>query len=160
MDPLIDIFTKQIFAALAAELNKQNHRLTGALVDSFEAKVKETTKSTIIEFLMFNYGVYLNDGIPANKIPYTPPPPRRGGKSKYIQGLIRWAKIKFRYNLKQATSMAFAVAKKHKEKGYPLTQKGFINITLAANETQIINFIEDWVEQLLEDFLKEFLIQN
>lgn len=157
MNELINILTKNIFIALAAQLKRQGHRLTGALEESFEDQIKETAEKTIINFLMNNYGVYLNDGIPPERIPYTPPPPARGGKSKYIQGLIRWAKLKFRYDEKRAQRVAFAVAAKHKKKGYPLTAKGFINITLAAEAEQIEAFVFDYIQEIFDDFFKEFL---
>lgn len=160
MNELINIFTKELFLALAAQLEKQNHKLTGALVDSFEAQIKDTADKLIIDFVMNNYGIYLNDGIKPARIPYTPPPPFRGGKSKYIQGLIRWAKLKFRYDEKRAQRVAFAVARKHKKEGYPLTAKGFINITLAAEADKIESFVFDWVGEVFEDFFKEFLNTN
>ena len=160
MKELINILTKEIFLELAKTLERQNHKLTGALVESFEDQIKETADKLIINFLMNNYGVYLNDGIPPERIPYTPPPPFRGGKSKYIQGLIRWAKLKFRYDEKRAQRVAFAVAAKHKKKGYPLTAKGFINITLAANNDKIEAFVIDWVNAIFEDFFKEYLTEN
>jgi hypothetical protein len=156
LEEIINIFTKRIFAALAAELERQNHRLTGALIESFEAQIKETANTTIINFFMNNYGVFLNDGIPPERIPYSPTPPNRGGKSKYIQGLIRWAKIKFRYDEKRARSVAFAVARKHKKRGYPLTAKGFINIALKAEEETINKFIIDYTTAILEEFIKSF----
>ena len=160
MNELINILSKTIFVALAAQLDKQNHKLTGSLVESFEVKIKETADKLVIDFLMNNYGIYLNDGIPPSRIPYTPPPPFRGGKSKYIQGLIRWAKLKFRYDEKRAQRVAFAVAAKHKKKGYPLTAKGFINITLAAEADKIDAFVIDWVTEIFDDFFKEFLINT
>lgn len=157
MQEIIDQLIKHIFAALAVELDRQNHKLTGALVESFEAKTRETAEAYILEFFMNNYGVFLNDGIPPARIPYTPPPPVRGGKSKYIQGLIRWARLKFGYSQKRATSVAFAVAAKHKKKGYPLTARGFINITLAAEAEQIEAYLAAFAEAYILESLKEFL---
>ena len=153
---IVGLLSKHIFTALAAELERQNHKLTGALVASFEAKIKETSERVIIEYFMNNYGVYLNDGISPARIPYTPPPPFRGGKSKYIQGLIRWARIKFGYSKRRATSVAFAVAAKHKKNGYPLTAKGFINITLAAEADIIADFVAQYTEALILENLKDF----
>jgi hypothetical protein len=157
LNELINILTKNIFLALAAELEKQNHKLTGALEQSFEAQIKETADKTIINFLMLNYGLALNDGVPPSRIPYTPGPPFRGGKSKYIQGLIRWAKLKFSISEKKATSAAFAIARKHKKHGAPLTARGFINNTLAAEDQQIEKFVRDWTEEIFNDFFKSFL---
>lgn len=156
MDELINIFTKRIFTALTAELERQGHKLTGALIQSFEHEVKETASSTLINFIMNNYGLVLNDGVPPERVPYTPPPPRRGGKSKYIQGLIRWARLKFRYDEKRARSVAFAVARKHKQRGMPLTEKGFFNKALAAEEETIKQFVIEYTIISIEEFLKAF----
>jgi hypothetical protein len=115
---------------------------------------------------MLNYGLSLNDGIKPSRVPYTiPTPGRRGGGknsgrrggSKYIQGLIRWAKLKFRLNEKKARGMAFAVARKHKLNGFPLTETGFINNVLEKEEAQIEQFVEDWLDLIFEDFFKSFL---
>jgi hypothetical protein len=154
---LLDILSKNIFLALAAELRRQRHRLTGALEKSFEAEIKQTTDKTIINFFMFNYGVYLNDGIPPERIPYKPPPPVRGGKSKYIQGLIRWAKLKFRITDRKAKNAAFAIARKHKKFGYPLTAKGFINIALLKEADEIEKYISLWIEEILNDLINDFI---
>ena len=159
MNELIDELFNLIFTELAAELNRQNHKLTGALEASFEKKIRKELGKVALDFIMNDYGLALNDGIKPSRIPYTPPPPKRGGKSKYIQGLIRWARIKFRYSIKRATSVAFAVARKHKQKGYPLTKRGFIDITLAANESKIEDFVVDWVNAFFEEFFKSFLEQ-
>lgn len=153
---IIGVLSKHIFAALADQLEKQNHKLTGALISSFEAKIRETAEGVIIDYFMNNYGVYLNDGVPPSRIPYTPPPPVRGGKSKYIQGLIRWARLKFGYSKRRATSVAFAVANKHKKQGFPLTAKGFINITLLAEADKIQEFVAAYTEALILENLKDF----
>jgi hypothetical protein len=90
-----------------------------------------TTESNQAAFrIMLNYGLSLNDGIKPSRVPYTiPTPGRRGGGknsgrrggSKYIQGLIRWAKLKFRLNEKKARGMAFAVARKR----FPINRNRF-----------------------------------
>jgi len=159
-EQLIEIFTKNLFLELSAELERQDHVFTGSLMKSFESKVEQKTNSIDINVLMNDYGLSLNNGIPANRIPYTPPPPFRGGRSKFIQGLIRWVKLKLMPSRKRAESVAFAIANKMSKKGYPLTGKiGFIDITLEKEESNIIEFIENYVEMMIDKIIKEYLGQ-
>ena len=57
----------------------------------------------------------VNTGVKSNRIPYRGR--GNGGKSKYIQGLIRFWKIKKGLGEKEATRAAFALANKHKKEG-------------------------------------------
>jgi hypothetical protein len=158
MEQLAEILSRFIFKQLTEELLRQGHRLTGALIDSFETKIKETGDSMIIEFLMLNYGLSLNDGIPPERIPYTIGGPKRGGTSKYIQGLIRFARIKFQADERRAKQIAFAIARKQKQKGYPLTGKiGFIDNVLAADSEEIQTLIQEYFEESINLLIQEYL---
>jgi len=128
-------------------------------VKSFETRIKEVSEDVArIEFLMLNYGLSLQYGIKPANIPFTPVPPFRGGKSKYIEGLIRWAKLKFGADKQRAKSIAFAIANKHKKEGYPLTKKiGFITNVLEADKEKINNIIEDYFEAVIEALIDEYL---
>jgi len=56
MNELVNILSKLIFNSLAKELERQGHRMTGALVESFEAKIGSFTEDKItIDFLMLNW---------------------------------------------------------------------------------------------------------
>ncbi len=162
MNELVDILSKFIFKQLTEELIRQGHNLTGALIDSFEAVVsRETEEKLTIDFMMLNYGLSLNDGIQPQNIPYTIGGPKRGGTSEYIQGLIRFAKLKFFADEKRATQIAFAIARRQKEKGYPLTGKiGFIDNVLAADSEEIIEIISDFFEETLNSLFEEFTINQ
>jgi hypothetical protein len=131
MNELANILSTFIFNQLTAELEKQGHRLSGALIESFEAKAKQVTEDNLtIDFLMLNYGLSLNYGIKPKNIPYTIGGPRRGGTSKYIEGLI---------------------ARKQKEQGYPLTGKiGFIDNVLLGDEKAIQEIIETHFEVVIQ----------
>jgi len=155
---LADALGKFIFVQLTAELKRQGHNLTGALIDSFETKVQEKTDSISIEFLMLSYGTALNKGIKPSKIPYTIGGEPRGGTSKYIQGLIRFAELKFHADKRRAKQIAFAIAHKQKKKGYPLTGKiGFIDNVLKADEDAIERIIEEYFEATIELLFTEFI---
>tara|TARA_R110002126_G_scaffold117574_2_gene257379 strand:- start:1048 stop:1542 length:495 start_codon:yes stop_codon:yes gene_type:complete len=158
IEKLAETLSKFIFAQLTIELKRQGHNLTGALIESFEAKIQEKTDSITIEFLMLKYAFSLNKGIKPSKIPYTIGGPPRGGTSKYIQGLIRFAQIKFKADKRRAKQIAFAIARKQKQKGYPLTGKiGFIDNVLKADSEAIENIIEAYFEESLNLLFFEFL---
>lgn len=158
MKDLSNILAKFIFAQLTAELIRQGHKMTGSLIKSFETKIQEKTDSVSIEFLMLNYGLSLNYGITPARIPYTPGGPARGGKSKYIEGLIRFARIKLKADKKSAKGIAFAIARKQKEKGYPLTGKvKFIDNVLAADSDAIEELIQNHFEATIEMLISEFI---
>lgn len=158
-EKLVEILSDFIFKILTEELLRQNHKLTGALIKSFEAQIGKVTQEKItIDFLMFNYGLSLNNGIKPERIPYTIGGPRRGGKSKYIEGLIKFARIKFQADKKRAESIAFAIATKQKKEGYPLTGKiGFIDISLTKAEDEIAKIIEVYFQETINLLFEEFI---
>ena len=99
----------------------QGRSLTGALVNSIDYSVNATVNSAFVEFTLLDYGMILNYGVPANRIPYSP---GSGAKSsKYIDGLKLYAKLRFNANDKEAERIAFAIARKHKKFGMPLDGK-------------------------------------
>lgn len=119
--PVFSLIAKKIGDILVDEIRNQillqGHNMTGALSKSVEYEVKDVPEGVVIQFLLNSYGVPVNTGVPAPRIPYGKP---TGAKvSKYIQGLIRFAKIRFRVTEKQAKGIAFAIARKHIKEGLP-----------------------------------------
>ena len=157
MNQLSKILFEFISLQLSQELIRRGHNLTGSLINSFEEKVRLKADTLSIDFLMLIYGRALNDGIPPERIPYSPGG-SRGGTSKYIQGLIDFALKRFTLDKKKATSIAFAIANKQKKKGYPLTGKiAFIDITLEANSNEIEDLISDFYEETLNLMIQEYI---
>tara|TARA_R110000751_G_scaffold110114_1_gene207583 strand:- start:867 stop:1379 length:513 start_codon:yes stop_codon:yes gene_type:complete len=155
---LSDMLGAFIFMQLSKELVRQGHKLTGSLAKSFETKVKKEGEKVSIQFLMLIYGRSLNDGIKPAKIPFTPVPPYRGGTSKYIEGLIKFATLKFGADKKRAKNIAFAIATKQKKQGYPLTKKiGFIDNVLAADSKKIESIISDYYTETIQEIIKQFI---
>lgn len=157
----LDQFSKRIFdfvsKALIQELRRQGHVLTGRLIESFEIETKKQTDGISLDFLMLVYGRSLNDGIAPSRIPYSVGS-GRGGKSKYIQGLIDFALKKFTADKKEATSIAFAIAAKHKKKGYPLTGKlHFIDNVLESQQSQIEALISAYIEETILRIIQQQL---
>lgn len=161
IEQLVEILSKFVFKQLTEELIRQGHKLTGALIDSFETRISQDSNKITIDFLMLNYGLSLNDGIKPAYIPYTIGGPPRGGTSKYIQGLIQFAKLKFQADQRRATQIAFAIARRQKEKGYPLTGRiGFIDNVLNADSDEFGQIIQDYFEESINLLFEEYLKQN
>jgi hypothetical protein len=126
----------------------QGRSLTGALVNSIDYSVNATVTSAFIEFTLLDYGMILNYGVPANRIPFSP---GSGAKSsKYIDGLKMYAKLRFNANDKEAERIAFAIAHKHKKFGMPLDKK-----TGAVEEG--IKESSDEVEALISEALTKVI---
>jgi hypothetical protein len=126
----------------------QGRSLTGALVNSIDYNVNATVTSAFIEFTLLDYGMILNYGVPANRIPYSP---GSGAKSsKYIDGLKMYAKLRFGANDKEAERIAFAIARKHKKFGMPLDKK------IGAVQNGIDDSKKE-VEELISEALTEVI---
>lgn len=98
------------------------HPYTGAFERSIEHKVTKEDNKIIIDFLGNEYGVYLRDGVSADRVPYTHRKrgEGKGGSSKYITGLHNWVKGKLGISdERESLSIAFAIAKSHSENGFP-----------------------------------------
>jgi len=158
MNELAQILSKFVFEQLAEELVRQGHKLTGSLIKSFELQINEDAESVTYGFLMNNYGLSLEYGIKPSRIPYTIGGSPRGGTSKYIKGLMEFARLKFKADKRRAKQIAFAIAHKHKKEGYPLTKKiGFISNVLEADKERIQAIISDYFEATIDLLIKEQL---
>jgi hypothetical protein len=120
-------------------------------VESIESRILSTIEGRKIEIWLNSYGIALDQGVPADRIPFTEPS-GRGGRSKYIEGLQRFAQLKLGVtDNRKSLGIAFAIARKHKKVGMPV--KGptqFIQKTLDATEDDIIRFAEDWAEAIFQ----------
>lgn len=142
------------------QLKIANHIMTGELVESIESRILSTIEGRKIEIWLNSYGIALDQGVPPEKIPFTEPS-GRGGRSKYIEGLQRFAQLKLGVtDNRKSLGIAFAIARKHKKVGMPV--KGptqFIQKTLDATEDDIIRFAEDWAEAVFQAKI-ESIIEN
>ena len=133
------------------QLKIANHIMTGDLVESIESRILSTIEGRKIEIWLNSYGIALDQGVPTDRIPFTEPS-GRGGRSKYIEGLQRFAQLKLGVtDNRKSLGIAFAIARKHKKVGMPV--KGptqFIQKTLDATEDDIIRFAEDWAEAIFQ----------
>lgn len=134
----------------------QGRTLTGALVNSIDYSVNATVTSAYIEFTLLDYGMILNAGVPANRIPFSP---GSGAKSsRYIDGLKMYAKLRFNANDKEAERIAFAIAHKHKKFGMPLDKKtGAVEKGLEESKDEVEALISEALTQVINVmFLSSF----
>ena len=128
------------------------HVMTGDLLNSVSSMITTTVTSAKIEVLLNDYGIALDQGVPPDRIPFTPIPPYRGGRSAYIEGLARFATLKLGASSpREALGIAFAIANKHKRTGMPVKGPSeFIQKTLDATEADIEQFVEEWAASVFE----------
>ena len=139
------------------ELVRQNHRLTGALINSVESRLHEVLDSIGVEGRVLSYGRFIETGVDKGNIPFSGSR-GKGGKSKYITGLINWVQIKCSLDAKRAKGVAFAIANKHLKTGMPSRGKAFTGFITKALD----NKIEEVTRLLFEANGKqlEFLVEN
>jgi hypothetical protein len=134
----------------------QGRTLTGALVNSIDYSVNATVTSAYIEFTLLDYGMILNAGVPASRIPFSP---GSGAKSsKYIDGLKLYAKLRFNANDKEAERIAFAIAHKQKKFGMPLDRKtGAVEKGLNESKEEVEALISEALTKVINVlFLSSF----
>lgn len=142
------------------QLQLQGHNLTGKLAQSVEQKITTTFDGFIIDFEALAYGNIINRGVPANRIPFSPGSGKK--TSKYIDGLKKFAKLRFGAGDKEAQSIAFAIAYTQKKQGLPTKgsfqfskngkRTGFIDDTLESVEPLIEKIIEDTIFNFIQGF--------
>ena len=120
---------KRLQADLRTELKAQGHYLTGKLNDSIDYEIEVVGDIVRAVMECEDYGLAMEFGVTADKIPYTPGG-NRGGTSKYIQGLIRFWNLRG-VSGREGVRAAFATAAKHKREGLP-TRASFSFSTTGA----------------------------
>ena len=139
------------------QLQLQGHNLTGKLAQSVEQKITTTFDGFIIDFKALAYGNIINRGVPANRIPFNPGSGKK--TSKYIDGLKKFAKLRFGAGDKESQSIAFAIAYTQKKQGLPT--KGSFKFSKNGKRTgfidQTLENIEPIIEKIIEDTIFNFI---
>ncbi len=142
---------EKIISQLKQELEAQGHKLTGTLERSLTAKVVSLPNGQREgQILGKYYAVYLEEGVPAKNIPFSP----GSGKkySKYIAGLIRFFELRGR-NPVEAKRAAFATAHKQKRYGLPtpgsylFAKNGRRTLAIRTTVRQMVPEIERFLAQ-------------
>jgi hypothetical protein len=159
-DRLLQNLADVLVQEMRAQIRAAGHVMTGALLESVESVILRGITGATISILLNSYGIALDQGVPPERIPYTPPS-GRGGTSLYIQGLQRFAQLKLGVtDMRESLRVAFAIAAKHKKVGMPVTgPTEFIQATVNATEAEIQKFVEDFAELVFEVQL-DSIIQN
>jgi len=169
LQKLADKIAQMAIDAVANEWKAQGHNLTGSAIKNMETVIHTETDKIIIEGFVPDYMAINNKGVLATKIPYYPGSGRK--ESEYIKGLMRYAKQRFGASDKEAKSIAFAIASKHKKEGMPTikSQKhsktgkrtGFIEQALEKKEAEMADLINRAIYQSMiitvETFYKSIL---
>jgi len=144
-------------------------RSTSKLISSIDFDIKVAATILVGSMYMEDYYVFVDKGVKASRIPYKRGGPQRGGTSKYIQGLIRYFRLKRGLNPTEAKRAAFATANKHKQEGMPTrasfkysrdgTRLGFLTDTLKKYDQDAVRILErrvgDSAELTLTTILNE-----
>jgi hypothetical protein len=169
LQKLADDISALAIEVIAMEWRAQGHELSGSAVKQMETVVKFEINTLVIEGLVPDYMAINNSGVTAARIPYTPNSGRP--PSKYISGLIDYVKRRMGKSDKEAMSIAFAIASKHKKEGMPTKgsvrfsttgkRTGFIEQALDKNSPKFIELIENAitfsVEATIESYYKSIL---
>lgn len=148
---------KDIAIAVNEKLEKywllQGHAMNPSkFIDSLDYEI-DTEKLTITGLTDAEYSKYVRSGVPAGKIPFYPGSRRK--TSKYIAGLTRYVERRMGLQGREAVSVAFAIAYKHKEEGMPTAASSQFSQT--GKRTNFIDHAFDEVEKenIIESILDE-----
>jgi hypothetical protein len=147
----------------------QGHTLTGKFEAGLTYKVERTGEGwEVVGYDATGVGKYLDKETPAVKIPYSPG--SGATKSAFIDGLTRYAELRFKLSGKEALRAAFAMAVTMKREGKPTVgsykyssnnrRTGVISDTINENWDKIVekidetgmNIISKQVEILLQEW--------
>jgi hypothetical protein len=137
--------------AIIDNLILQGHKGSGKLMKSIVYSVQTFLDGLGFDVYMERYGIYLDKGIKPERIPFSIGSGRQS--SKYIQGLIRFAKtLPFVSNQRQAQSIAFAIAVVQKREGMSTVasrrfsatgrRQGFFTDAVEDNTAQVQELLE------------------
>lgn len=166
IDKVVDFLTD----IQRAKLIEQGHKLTGKLSKSIDVRSRLFVDGILFEGSLFDYGLVLNEGIKASRIPVTI---GSGATSnKMISGLVQFAKLRrIATTYKGRLSFAFAVVKKWKKEGFPTKassrfsktgrRTGWLDEVLSSDATLkkmnelLSTAFEGDFEEKVDKFLKE-----
>ena len=159
----VRLIEKSIGGALAQSFISKGHNLTGALIRDMKFITDQSRFHLDMEVWLNEYGAYLDQGVPASRIPFSPG--SGAGSSKYIEGLTKYVMLRMGISdMKEAKSVAFSIAHTQKKKGMPAKTggkgTGWIDEALRANipgiEALVLRWGRDNLEALFEILLTKY----
>ncbi len=140
----------------------EGHPNTGTFQESLEGEIIEDGKNIIVNIYGAEYGLYLSEGVQPDKVPYTRKTrgQGKGGTSKYITGLKNWVQTKLGISdEREALSIAFAIAQRHTEEGFPIRDgqigSAFLEHVKEKYVEEIKLIIEDVYDEIIDKKLEE-----
>ena len=163
----IGVIKKLLHDALMAEWRAQGHYMTGKVVEEIDYEINRTFGGVTITGLMPAYGGYINEGVSASNIPYSPG--SGAGKSKYIEGLIGYVQKRMAINdLREAKSVAFAIAQTQKRQGMPTIgsyrysstgkRTEWVNDALQKNMDKLGGYIRQFYASYMRSQFQELIV--
>jgi len=157
-EELLKLIAELVKKAVIRNFELQGHVMTGDLISTINYQITSTDIGGRIDFILNDYGMYQNYGVPADKIKNPFARPR-------IEGLTKFAKIKLGIsNDKEATRVAFAIAKKQSVEGMPTKNSkamgkktGAINDALEETNEEIQRLISDAMDNIITSLISDTL---
>lgn len=146
---------KSAIQYIGDEWEAQGHNMTGAFRQDMRYEIERGTDSVkirVYDGTERGYGKILDDGVPADRIPFTPGV-SRAKRSKYIQGLIGYAKQRMGAADKDAISIAFAIAHKHAQEGMPT--KASERFSRTGARTRFVEAVSDRIKEMVKKEINE-----
>lgn len=165
---LVTEIMTELQKVLRDELAAQGHVGTGNLSKSIQFEVSEDGNEATGIMYFEDYGVYVEAGVSADRIPFGGRS-GGGGTSKYIQGLVTFWEGRG-LSGREALSAAFATARVHKRDGMPSRSSyqfsstgertGFVRTAIEDNLQKISDRIRQKFGAELELFIGQALSQQ
>jgi hypothetical protein len=151
IEPKLKDIAEKVRLDLATELEQQGHRLSGKLEKSISYEILQEANAFVIAFDYLKYGIYVNNGVSPQNIPFSGRT-GRGGTSKYIQALIDYAQAR---GMNKPVSAAFAIAHKHKREGMPTkaSRRFSANGRRTGFQNQVIEDVQKELPNLIDKHL-------
>lgn len=154
----LDDMDKVVLKALQEWFEAKGHSMSGKLIADIETEVTMNRGDIIIDYLAYKYGAYLNSGVKPENVPFNPG--SGAGKSLFIDGLIRYVQQRMAIgDLKEAKSIAFAIAHTQKQKGMPFKTQGEGSHWADSAAKEAEPELESLFDGLAEDFITKNLTQ-
>ncbi len=148
---------QEVINLIADEWEKQGHNMTGAFVAAMTSEAIEegdTLTINIYDNTQRSYGVILDDGVTADRIPFYPGSGRE--TSKYIAGLESYVQRRMGLSDKDALSIAFAIAYKHKEEGMPTQASSKFSQT--GKRTGFVNDATQQIDEIVRKYVNDAIL--
>jgi hypothetical protein len=161
--PIVSEVMETLRKGMKSEQEAQGHKLTGKLGDSIEYEISPDGRDMKATMFAADYGVYVELGVTASRIPYGGRSGNTGGgtdgHSLYIEGLVSFWELRG-LSGREAVNAAFATAQVHARQGMPTNasyrfsstgeRTGFVRATVEKNLEGIGKVIEDKYGAILE----------